>query len=332
MNTGNPNTDSYPVPIGVVGLGAFGLLHAATIHGLIETDLVAMVDPDEAVLGRAQRQWPSAGTWTDLSLAIEESDAKAWVIASSTASHVPLTRTILSAGQTVLLEKPIADSVAEAETLAQGVREDSSNLMMGHLLLFNSEFRQLKREMSQRGPIQFIDAVRHRPTATMDRFPTENPFGLTMVHDLYCVLALMDQQEPSQMTSQTHRTPDGRCDLALAQLQWPCGTIASLTASFMTPEGMASDGFDRMEVFGEGWSARVQANPRPMELWDHRARWPLALEIGDGDPVTGMLAEELRCFAHVVSGEASVPNGARYQDAVQIARMIDQLENHPRTH
>ena len=160
----------------------------------------------------------------------------------------------------------------------------------------------------------------------MERFPEESPFELTMVHDLYCVLALMNRAEPSQLSAQTHVTDDGRCDLALAQLQWANGATASLTASFMTPEGMASDGYDRMEVFGHGWAARVRANPRPIELWDQRASWPMALEISTGKCVSGMLAEELRCFCRVAAGVEHVPVGASYHDAVQILRWMDQLQ------
>ena len=67
----------------------------------------------------------------------------------------------------------------------------------------------------------------------------------------------------------------------------------------------AGDGVGRLrpaEVFGEGWAARVEPNPRPLQVWDDRARWPMALEIRAGDgPPAGMLAEELRCFCRVVS-------------------------------
>ena len=334
----NPNLPSDPSPLslgiaslGIVGLGAFGWQHAITIAGLSEAKLVALVDPNEEILQRANQQWPETQGWSDLETAIEQSGADAWIVASSTASHIPVTRAILSAGKSVLLEKPIADSVTEAETLADLVHADSSNLMMGHILLFNSEFRQLRREVADRGPLRFIDGVRHRPATTMDRFPGENPFDLTMVHDLYCVLALMDRAEPSRVTSQVHLTDAGRPDLALAQLQWPDGTIASLTASFLTPSGMASDGFDRMEVFGEGWAARVRANPRPLEVWDDRAHWPMALEISAEGSVSGMLAEELRSFCRVVTKREPVPVGAAYQDAIQIARWIEQLETQCRT-
>jgi len=317
-----------PVKIGVVGLGNFGLLHASTLAGLAEANLVALVTQKKECLEAAAQQFPETPGWTDLDQAIEESEAEAWVVASSTASHVPITKKLLSAGKAVLLEKPIADSLSEAESLAPLVQADSRNLMLGHILLFNSEFRQLMNEVAQREAIYFFDCVRHRPITMMDVYPGESPMHLTMVHDLYLVLVLVNRAEPSCFSAQMHRTHNGRCNLALAQLQWPDGRLASFTASFLTPAGMPSDGFDRMEVFGKDWMARTLSNPRPLEVWDKKARWPMGLEIcTDQEDSSGMLAEQLRCFCRVVRNEQAVPIGATYHDAIQVQGWLDRLEN-----
>ena len=91
---------------------------------------------------------------------------------------------------------------------------------------------------------------------------------------------------------------------------------------------MGLEAFDRMEVFGAGWAARINANPRPIELWDDRARQPMTLEIrADPAAPSGMLAEELRCFCRVVRGLEPVPVGATYQDAMQVEGWVDRLES-----
>ncbi|MEO2049503.1 MAG: hypothetical protein ABGX16_23340 [Pirellulales bacterium] len=90
---------------------------------------------------------------------------------------------------------------------------------------------------------------------------------------------------------------------------------------------MPADGFDCMEIFGQIWAVRLRANPRPFELWDEKARWPMGLEIrADREGSSGMLAEQWRCFCHVVRAEQAVPVGATYQDAMQVQRWLDQLE------
>lgn len=326
MSIHAPQPQRRPIRIGVVGLGRFGRLHALTLAGLPEFELVALVSRRQASLDKLAVELPGVAAWTDLERAIADSRAEAWVVACSTGAHVPVARALLEAGCTVLLEKPLAETLPEARSLAPLVQPDSRNLMAGHIVLFNSEFQQLREEVAQRGALSFIDCVRHRPASIVQQFPGENPLVATMVHDLYAVQALVDSAEPVSFSAQFHRTQAGAVDLALAQIRWESGLLASFAASYLTPAGMPPRGFDRMEVFGEGWVARINTNPRPMEVWAEQAVWPLALEIRtSASGVSGMLAEELRCFGRVVRGQQSVPPGATYHDALQVQSWIERL-------
>jgi len=320
-------TTTRPVRIGVIGLGRFGRLHSLTLATLEEAELVAVVARRTASLTAIASELPGVPGWTNLPDAIRESGAEAWVVACTTANHVEVTQMLLEAGKTILLEKPISQSLDEARKLSGLVRPDSSNLMLGHIVLFNTEFRQLRDEAASRGQIHYIDCVRHRPASIIDDFPGENPLYATMVHDLYAVQVLVDRQPPNHLSAQYHRTRSGRIHLALAQLGWNDGPLASFAASYLTPDGMPPRGFDRMELFGDGWSARIDPNPRPIEIWDQsRAIWPLALEIrATADGSVGMMAEELRTFCRVARGEQSVPIGASYHDALQVQEWMDTL-------
>src|SRR5438270_13069871 len=139
-----------PVKIGVLGLGRFGRLPALTLARLAEADLVALVARRQASLDALGSELPGVPGWTSLHRALAESTAEAWVVACTTAAHVSVVRTLLEAGKTVLLEKPVADNLEEARSLAPLVRSDSRNLMIGHIVLFNSEFQQLRVEAQQR--------------------------------------------------------------------------------------------------------------------------------------------------------------------------------------
>lgn len=318
--------ESTPVRVGAIGLGRFGRLHSLTLSGLAEAELVGVVARRQASLDKLRMELPDVPGWIDLDRAIEESGAEAWVVACSTDEHVRVATKLLRAGKKVLLEKPIADTLVDAEQLAPLIAADSSNLMLGHILLFNSEFKQLREEVAKHGQPTFFDCVRHRPASIVQDFPGENPLIATMVHDLYVVQALTNRAEPERFSSQFHRVATGAVDVALAQLQWSDGTLASFAAGYITPTGMAPRGFDRMEVFGHGWSARISPNPRPIEVWDEKASWPMPLEIrADLGGPSGMMAEELRCFCRVVRGLQSVPIGATYFDALQIQRWMERL-------
>lgn len=320
-----------PVKTGVVGLGRFGRLHALTLASLAEAEVVALVARRQASLDAVEPELPGVPGWTDLDRAIAESPAEAWVVACTTASHVSVASRLLQAGKTVLLEKPIADDLDEACRLEPLVRAESSNLMIGHIVLFNSEFRQLRDEVRRRGPIAHIDCVRHRPADIVEKFPGENPLHAAMVHDLYATQVLLGREEPASFSAQYHRTKSGAVDLALAQLVWERGPVASFAASYLTPAGMPPRGFDRMEVFGDGWAARIDPNPRPIVVWDSAAHWPMPLEIRtDYGSATGMMAEELRCFCRVVRGLEPVPIGATFADAIQVQRWMDRLASSAR--
>ena len=321
-------TNFDPVKVGVIGLGRFGRLHSLTLSGLAEAELVAVVARRQASLDALAEELPDVPGWTNLAQAVTQSDAEAWIVACTTASHVPVTKVLLQAGKTVLLEKPVADNLDEADSLKPLVRPDSSNLMMGHIVLFNSEFQQLRDEVRQRGPIAYINCVRHRPASIVEQFSGENPLHAAMVHDLYATQVLVGRSEPVHFSAQYHRTQHGVIDLALAQLKWAHGPVASFAASYLTPKGMPPRGFDRTEVFGDGWSARINPNPRPIEVWDETASWPMALEIrAEPSGATGMMAEEQRCFCRVVRGLQAVPLGATYADAIQVQQWMHTLDS-----
>ncbi|MCH9654553.1 MAG: Gfo/Idh/MocA family oxidoreductase [Planctomycetes bacterium] len=310
--------------IGVIGLGRFGRLHALTLSRLAEAELVGVVARRQESLAAISKELPDVSGWTNLTQAIEESDAEAWVVACTTRSHVTVARELLERDKVVLLEKPIAESLEEAESLATLVQPDSSNLMIGHIVLFNSEYQQLREVARERGPISYIDCVRHRPASIVENFPGENPLHAAMVHDLYATQVLLDCAEPDHFSAQFHRTATGDIDLAVAQLKWNDGPVASFAASYLTPAGMPPRGIDRTEVFGVGWSARIEPNPRPISVWDSEASWPLALEVR-ANPPSGMMAEELRCFCRVVRKMEAVPTGATYKDAMQVQRWMEKL-------
>lgn len=326
MSTQHRNSQPARVKIGVIGLGNFGRLHALTLAGLAEAELVALVDQNEAALAAMSRDLPGVRTWTDLAGALPEAGAEAWIIATRTESHIRLAQQILAAGGYVLIEKPLAENVAAAQMLEPLVAADSNKVMLGHILLFAAEFRQLLTEIERRGPLVYFHSVRHRPINTWD-FYRESPFRLLMIHDLYLAFALTNGADPIRAAGRLQPRPGGGFDVARADLEWENGTWGSFTASYLTPPGMSTDGFDRLEVFGRGWAAQLRLNPQPLEIWADKAEWPLSLNVY-ADPIapSGWLAEELRHFCRVVRGQADIPPGARYHDALQIQSWLERLE------
>lgn len=321
----NPGTFK-PVRIGVVGVGNFGRLHVLTLAGLFEAELVAIVDKNEEALTHVRSDLPQVSAWSDLDRALNEAGAEAWIIATNTESHVPLAEKLLTAGCKVLIEKPLSESYDTAKRLETLVSPNSKDIMLGHILLFAPENRQLLNEVHTRGHPAYFHAARHRLASTWDRY-LENPIRMLMIHDLYVAYSFMDGEEPTSMSARLHQRDDGGYDLARAEMEWKNGTWGSFTASYLTTPGMSTEGFDRLEVFGKGWVARLELVPQPIEIWTDRAEWPLGLDVfADPNAPSGWLADELRHFCRVVRGQAKVPLGANFSDALAIQRWVEQLE------
>ena len=119
------------------------MLHSRTLAALDEFELVAVVARREESLAAAQPFLPGVPGFLRLEQALAETAPEAWVVACSTSQHLAVTRRLLESGGRVLLEKPIAESLAEARQLADLVEPGSSRLMLGHIVLFNSEFAEL---------------------------------------------------------------------------------------------------------------------------------------------------------------------------------------------
>ena len=89
---------------------------------LAEAELVGLVARRQAALDAVAQELPGVPGWTSLDDAIRESAAEAWIMACSTAAHVEVTRSLLAAGKTVLLEKPIAANLESARDEPRGKR------------------------------------------------------------------------------------------------------------------------------------------------------------------------------------------------------------------
>ena len=102
-----------PVRIGVIGTGRFGILHAKTLLGLAESELVALVDCSEKALADLPEDFSGIPKYSAPEDALRKSSAEAWVVSTSTADHVQVTSMLLEQDAHVLLEKPISGNLQD---------------------------------------------------------------------------------------------------------------------------------------------------------------------------------------------------------------------------
>src|SRR5512135_2685852 len=102
-----------PIKIAVMGVGAFGALHARTLTALPEARLVALGNRTRSKAEALARELNVPHVFSTVEEMIEKKVADALIIATNTETHVPYAKVALSAGTHVLIEKPVAGSLAE---------------------------------------------------------------------------------------------------------------------------------------------------------------------------------------------------------------------------
>jgi predicted dehydrogenase len=147
--------------VGVVGCGYWGPYLVRNLHDMPDVDLVGVADRRPERLAYALRTYPTVRPFADHS-ELFDADVDAVVLATPIHTHFALAREALLAGKHVLVEKPLATSVAEAAELVRLAREMDRTLMVGHTFLYNPAVRELRRlvESGELGRIYYADSAR----------------------------------------------------------------------------------------------------------------------------------------------------------------------------
>jgi len=315
--------------LGIIGFGGMGTMHAQQI-GYLENAVVAGIVEPVAVNRKKAEEFFSGqdvAFFDNVETALQHLQVDGWIVTSSTNTHISITQQLLKKNCTVLLEKPIASTLVEAEELRTFVKPDSSNLMMGHILLWNKEFQRVKTEAVKLGKISAINCSRQRSANHRTRYPDESPFAFIMVHDLYTVHSLVEAQEPKTFSAQQREHDQGGVDVAQAQIGWADDTYASLVANYLIPDDIPGGGnIDELTVAGQSWHMRLLYESGLINIATQgqleQVRVDPPIRVGATNYFDDALRSEIEHFLLLIAGVASVPVGARYQDACQIQGWI----------
>ena len=206
----------------MVGAGHMGRYHAEKFAARSDCELVALADVDGA---RAEALAAKLGCPAVRDYRSLFGKADAAVVSVPTERHHEVAGACLEAGLHVLVEKPIAVDLREAEDLIRVARQKGRVLQVGHVERYNASFRALAARMQR--PL-FIDA--ERLSGFKQRGADVDVVLDLMIHDLDLCLALA-RAEVSHVSACGFRvlTPD--IDIANARIEFADGCVASLSAS-----------------------------------------------------------------------------------------------------
>jgi predicted dehydrogenase len=260
----------------VVGVGVFGRNHARVYKELElqgePVRLLGVVDPDLNRADAVAREFGSKAFGSVLQMLTTHSELQAASVAAPTVHHLSVARDLMKAGVDVLIEKPLAATLDEADELVALAGKHKRIAQVGHLERFNPAVRATIPLLTQ--PM-FFEV--HRLSVFTPRSLDVDVVLDLMIHDLDIVLAF-SKSPVKEVRAVGLPILSGKADIANVRLELESGCIANFTASrvstervrklrFFQPRQYVSLDYGRQEVLvftvGEDGSANTPTvNPQ----------------------------------------------------------------------
>ena len=298
----------------VIGAGHMGRYHAQKLARL--TELVGVVDADPA---RARELTEKVGgaALSDYRELFGKADAA--VIAVPTDRHHAIARECLEHGLHLLIEKPIATTLAEADELIALAEKKRVVLQTGHVERYNRSFRALAERMDR--PV-FVEA--ERLAAFKQRGAEVDVVLDLMIHDLDLACALA-RAEPTNVSATGFRVLTRDIDIANARIEFANGFVANLSASRVSQAAVR-----KLRVFQQDLYVSADLQTGKLHYVGQRDG---AIEVKDETHEGGdALADQAAAFVSAIEKHSAVPvdgrQGRRVLDlALTVGRLVrERLE------
>jgi predicted dehydrogenase len=239
------------VRIGHAGLGYWGPNLARNFGAL--TDLRWLCDLSPDLLNEFAKAHPQARTTTDFQELLADPEVDAVVIATPVVTHYELAKQALTAGKHVFVEKPQAQSSAEAEELLALAEDRGLVLMPGYLLLYHAAMEQLKQlvDSGELGDLLYLYGNRQN-LGQIRR--DENALWSLGAHDLSMILHLVGEEPAEAWARGESFLRNGIEDVVFCYLRFPSGVVAHMHVSWLDPHKirrLTVVGRDKMAVFDD---------------------------------------------------------------------------------
>jgi predicted dehydrogenase len=302
--------------IAVIGVGYLGRHHARILSDLPGVELVAVVDTNRA---RAEEIAEARKTHPLFDYREVVGQVDAVTIAVPTERHLEIAAPLLKAGLPVLVEKPMARSLAEADAMIAAAREAGVPLGVGHTERFNPAVAEARPLLADP---RFIEV--HRLGTFPERSLDIDVVFDLMIHDLDVLLSLVTSDVES-IEAVGVPVLTGRVDIANARLRFANGCIANLTAS-----RISRDRVRRIRFFQHSAYLSIDYTAQKIEVWrlvKKDGAMPSiqggAVEVVQEEP----LKRELVDFIDAVrTGRAPAVSGQDGRRALELAtRIVEKM-------
>ena len=225
---------SASVRVGVVGLGYWGPNLARNFASLPGCELAWLCDADPRRGAPLAARFPGVRLAGEMDELLADTELDAVALATPVPTHAELAVAVLEAGKHCFVEKPLAQSSADAERAVAAAREAGRVLMVGHLLEYHPGVRALQRIVAdgELGELRYLYG--NRVNLGLLR-SDENALWSLGAHDVSVVLALA-REEPVELSARGEcYMRDGVEDVVFCFMRFPSGLAAHLHLSWLDP-------------------------------------------------------------------------------------------------
>jgi len=301
----------------VVGVGVFGRNHARVYKELEQQGepvrLVGVVDPDLNRADAVAREFGCRAFGSVKQMLSTHSEVRAASVAAPTAHHLAVARALMESGTDVLIEKPLASSLAEADTLVQLAADHKTIAQVGHLERFNPAVRATIPLLTQ--PM-FFEV--HRLSVFSPRSLDVDVVLDLMIHDLDIVLAFANSTV-KEVRAVGLPILSGKVDIANVRLEFESGCVANFTASrvstervrkvrFFQPRQYVSLDYGRQEVLVFTVAGDTEAAGAPSANPQIKVAKPA---VASEEPLHAELKSFLNAVRHHSAPAVSLEDGRR---------------------
>ena len=302
-----------PLRVAVIGAGFMGERHARIYARLPDVELVAVCDVREGV-ARELAAATGASAYSDFEELLRRDDLDAVSVCTPDGFHRAPSELAMRGGRHVLVEKPIATTVADAEAIVEAAARAGVVLLVGHCLRFDPRYDQARQavEHGELGAIQTIYTRRANTVAAQDRLAGRCSLPLFLgVHD-YDVMRWLVGREVERVTAESKwgllqgqgfPVEDASCAL----LRFEGGTLGIAELSWILPRGFPASGDHRLDLVGSTAALSIAT----LETGLRRADGQRAVQVDTASAPSvrghpgGMFYFQLRHFVDCVRGRAA---------------------------
>lgn len=329
-----------PTRVAVIGAGYWGINHVRTVAHEAAAELVAVCDSSPPALERAAAIAPRARRTEHVSSVLDDDSIEAVIIATPAATHADLACRALEAGKHVLVEKPLALTVADAERVRAVASASSATAMVGHLMVYHPATERL-RELIVSGELGDIYYLYARRVNLGRLRHDENALWSFGPHDIAVMDYLLDDRAVSVAAwgrSCLQKTIE---DVVFVTLELAGGQVVHIHLSWLNPRKerlLTVVGSRKMVEFDDVSHEKLRIYDKGYEIPPEFTHFDEFLTIRHGDihiPHLTMrepLAVECHHFLDCIRGEAprtDIDSGVRVTRVLAAAQKSLELGGAP---